>query len=451
MIDLDISKAEAAFLSRDVAATCLEFVALFPGHPQLARIEALVRFAMGEPAPELATHLDFDSEARVFLQSIQKTNERLEASRNTQAREPPIAQRIQIGADLDFLGQMEGIEGWSICQCLNFLALQQLRPTRGAAVVGTMRDDGIYALEWIAHYQALGFEHIFIYTNDNSDGSEVLLRRLADQGIITLIESTTARKVAPEVKAYEHSIQLLTDLRHFAWVLYVDSDELFTPAPQYDNDVKNILAALAQRYPDRLPSAVCYVWRWYVSGMAFARTPGLLIERFQHATPHSLTKSLVRLQDAVSMRRDHFPDFKAGGFLVDSAFERLPQDTNLMWKKREPQYAGGCVNHYWPKSFEEFAIKKARGQTLDLETNLYDRPFSLFFEWNGHEVEENRFPIDARLLARVQEKVEALRRIDGVGVLADQISREFPKLIAHYYGDEGNLRALYDEHMRPPN
>jgi hypothetical protein len=63
-------------------------------------------------------------------------------------------------------------------QWLNVLMLGRIVPGRRVAVVGTMRDDGIYTLEWIAHYRALGFEHLVIYTNDNADGSEVLLRHL---------------------------------------------------------------------------------------------------------------------------------------------------------------------------------------------------------------------------------------------------------------------------------
>ncbi len=442
MTALDISRAEAALAARDIAALSSELATLFPRDPDVARAEDLVRLALGEPMPGLT----LSGTAPLFFKSVAKTRRLLASGQPDQSRQG----RTLIGTDMDFIADLNGIEEWTIPQCLNFLILEQLRPTRRAAVVGTMRDDGIYALEWIAYYLALGFEHIFIYTNDNADSSDALLRILSEQKIITLIESETSGKVGPEAKAYGHSIQLLHDLRAFEWVLYVDSDEYLVPAPRFGNSVINVLAAVEEHFPNRLPSCVCYPYLWFISEMAYLRTPGLLIERFQHARYHWITKGLVRLQDVVSMRHEHFPDVKAGGFLVDSAFDLLPLDVREVWKRRNPQYAGGRLNHYWPKSFEEFAIKKARGKTLNLEENLYDRPFEMFFAWNGYESEDNYYPIDPVMLARVRETVERFKRLEGVGPIADQIEKGFPALLRRYYGGEECLRSLYKRHKTVP-
>jgi hypothetical protein len=440
MKELDITRARTAFAAGNITALRKLMVAAFPDDPEVGQARELIEMALGKRmrAP------DMNAETEIFFDSIECTR-RIAASGGAE----PAQSRIEIGPNLDFIANLDGISGWTIAQCLNYLATSTLRPSRRAAVVGTMRDDGIYVLEWIAYYLTLGFEHIFIYTNDNSDGSDKLLQLLADARIITLIESKTSRKVPPEVKAYEHSIQLLHALRAFEWVLYVDSDEFFVPAPRFDNSVAKLITALEERFPEQLPSCVCYAWRWYVSGMAFERAPGLLIERFQHARPHALTKAFVRLEDVVSMRYEHYPEVKKGGFLVDSAFETVT-NVDEMWSKWEPQYEGGWLNHYWPKSFEEFAIKKARGQTLNLEVNSYDRPFSLFFAWNGYESKDNHVPMDPLVCERVKSKVQELRRIEGVGSIADGIDREFPALLDHYYGDKARLRSVYEEHKCEP-
>jgi hypothetical protein len=442
MTELDIRRAQAALAASDVAALSSELATLFPHDPDVARVEDLVRLALGEPMPEVT----LSGTAPLFFESIAKTRRLIGSGQLDQGPQG----RTLIGPDMDFIADLKGIEEWTIPQCLNFLILGQIRPTRRAAVVGTMRDDGIYALEWIAYYLALGFEHVFIYTNDNADGSEALLRILSDQKIITLIESETFGKVGPEAKAYGHSVQLLHDLRAFEWVLYVDSDEYFVPAPRFRNSVTNVLAAVEEHFPKRLPSCICYPYLWFISGMVYERTPGLLIERFQHARRHWITKALVRLQDVVSMRNEHFPDVKPGGFLVDSGFDMVPFDVKEMWRKRNPQYAGGRINHYWTKSFEEFAIKKARAQTLNLEKNLYDRPFDLFFAWNGYESEDNYYPIDPVMLGRVRETVERLKRIEGVRALDDQIDRGFPELLKRYYGSADDLGSLYWRHKTGP-
>ena len=66
-------------------------------------------------------------------------------------------------------------------------------PRKRAAVVTSIRNEGVALLEWVAHYRVLGFDTIFIYTNDNTDGSIALLERLAEHGIIRLRWNETRR------------------------------------------------------------------------------------------------------------------------------------------------------------------------------------------------------------------------------------------------------------------
>jgi hypothetical protein len=357
---------------------------------------------------------------------------------------------MRIGVDLDLIGDYDSPSEWTVPQFLNQLMLRRIRPNRDACVVGTMRDDGIYVLEWIAYYLVLGFEHIFVYTNDNSDGSEELLRLLADNGLITLIESDTSGKVAPEEKAYGHSIQLLRAIRDFEWVFYVDSDEFLVPGGEGGASISKTIQDVRQRFPLRLPAGVCFAWRWMISDLVYARTDGLMIERFPHGKTHFITKAMVRLGDVISMRNSHFPTMYEGGFVVDSALDRLPNKVSDVWALRDPQYAGGWVNHYWPRSFEEFAIKKARAKSLNLEVNLYDRPFELFFAWNDYETELNYNPIAPEVVEKVKHKLNELRAIKGVAALADRLNGEFPALLKSYYGDSEQLRALYLQHKTAP-
>lgn len=440
-----LARVEQAFIGNDRARLHQLLVELLPKARDRRRAPALIDFALGDTGMPV-----FRSKSVApFLESIAVTKAALASCHPVPA--PRCSHRV-IGADLDFLGDTEGFWSWTIAQCVNYLLINRLQPSRKAAVVGTMRDDGIYIVEWVAYYLALGFDHIFIYTNDNSDGSEVLLRLLVDHDVISLIESETSGTVPPEVKAYEHAVQLLHDLRDFEWVMFVDSDEFFVPASCYNYSISEILAALEKRFPGQLPSGICYHWLWLVSGNAFARDRGLLIERFQHARPHFYTKVLVRIRDLISMRHQHFPEVKEGRSLVNSAFAPIPTDlesfAQILDEKRQ-EYAGGWVNHYWVRSFEEFAVKKARGKSLQLEDNTYDRDFRLFFLWNGEETPENHYPIDTAWLGRVKAKIEQLKKLEGVGALAEKIDRDFPLLLKHHYGRR-SLRAMYRKYRTEP-
>ncbi len=432
---MDLSRAEALAESNDGVGLCRELSRLYPSDPALGGLPDLVAFAFGETTamPRLPDN------GAIFSASIAALKN-FWLAESTDLRAHHRINRRTIGVDQDFLGARHDVADWTAAMALNHVLMNRIRPTRRAAVVGTMRDDGIYALEWVAHHLALGFEGLFVYTNDNADGSEHLLRRLADHRIITLIESETEGTVRPEVKAFEHAIHLLHELRDHEWVLFVDSDEFFQPGDRYGHSVVAVLNAVAQRFPDRPPAAILYEWLWYNSGMVFDRKPGLLMERFQHASPHWLTKPLVRLRDVVSMRRQHVPDIRPDGFMVNSVFDAV--DPDGIWTKRPSVYDGGRINHYWPKSFEEFSLKKARGDALNLEEDEYRRDFSLFFDWNGPETPDTHHPVDPAFLASVQTILRDLRSLDGIAALEAEVHRRFRSLLTRYDA-QGGLMAIY--------
>ena len=429
---MDVRRAERALAARDVAALSDAIGRLCQTSPDPRFVTDLVKFALDPLAPP-----PIDGERAIpFIWSIQ------DASRTLLYGEPlrEIRHRV-IGLPLDFLGETDAEDVWGAEQWLNLIMLGQIRPKRRAAVVVPMRDDGIYLLEWIGYYRALGFDRIFIYTNDNADGSARLLLQLAKLDVITLIESRTSGAVRPEIKAFNHAVHLLHDLRDFEWVLFVDSDEFLYPAARFDHAIGNVLDELERSSPDNSIGAVAYHWRWYNSAMVFEREPGLLAERFKYATPHWLTKSLVRLTDVLSMRQQHIPDLKPGRRIVNSSFQ--PLDTNADWEAWPVDYSGGRINHYWPKSFEEFAIKKARGETLTLPDNEYARDFRLFFEWNGPDTPETYAPIDESFLVRVRAEISELRHLDGVAAREEDVERGFRRLLARY-NEAGGLRRIYD-------
>ena len=49
-------------------------------------------------------------------------------------------------------------------------------------VVSTMKNEGPYILDWVAHYKTLGFDHILVCTNDCTDPTVDILLRLQEMG-----------------------------------------------------------------------------------------------------------------------------------------------------------------------------------------------------------------------------------------------------------------------------
>ena len=48
---------------------------------------------------------------------------------------------------------------------------------RATALLG-VKNEGAFLIEWLAHHRACGFTDFLVYSNDCSDGTDVMLDRL---------------------------------------------------------------------------------------------------------------------------------------------------------------------------------------------------------------------------------------------------------------------------------
>ncbi len=419
----------------------------FSGQPGADRLVALAE-AFLHPGLDLPDFSGLSGTDRLYAESLPTLRAAVDWTalrvRPDQARANVISPDSH-----DALTRMAPPADWGPLASFVHAALTRIRPARRAAVVVTMRDDGISILEWVAHCRAVGFEGIFVYSNDNEDGSDAMLNLLAAQGVITFIENRTTGTVSPQHKAFAHSLHFLPELRDFEWVFYADSDEFLIPGPEYEFYMPAVLDAVRRRYPDHAPSAILYHWRWYVSGYALARTRGLLLERFTHAKPHKLAKSVVRLADVLSMRILHFPELNGEGFFIDPSLATIPGSDEAgrkrVWDFHGNGYQGGQISHFWCKSFEEFLLKKRRGDlVLRDRENMYKRGLETYFDWNDEETNENAAPPSPVLLARVRAELDGLRALAGASALEDELGRQFRRLVATI-GDARHVQDLYTE------
>ena len=75
---------------------------------------------------------------------------------------------LECGEDYDFLnGSSWGTRTTSFWHGVNAGLRRSIRPSRNICIVATIRNEGIYILEWISHHLHHGVDHFFIYTNDN--------------------------------------------------------------------------------------------------------------------------------------------------------------------------------------------------------------------------------------------------------------------------------------------
>jgi len=349
------------------------------------------------------------------------------------------------GRELDLLaldcGRPHGVKA------LNLALMRLIRPTRTAAAVVSAKNEGCSLLECVAHYYAVGFEHVFLYTNDNTDGSEALLDALEAAGCVTVVRNEVGRLASPQVKAYEHSIHLLRALRDFEWVSYFDVDEFLVPAEHHGYSVLQAIAAFERRYPGPFrggkPSAICYNWHWYGSQGQIRQRDGLVQERFTHSAASPLFKSLARLADIGTMAAIHMPG-PQGLTFVNAALDPIAPGPDCM--TAPPDSIHGKLNHYYQKSFEEFGIKSNRGRG-GAPGGLEGKSLDTFFAWDVPATSANHSPTPPCLLSRVHDELAALLAMPGVAAAARQ-AREAQRALSRRVNGEDLEARFHETRMR---
>ncbi len=246
---------------------------------------------------------------------------------------------------------------------LTALARAQIQPRRGACLVATARNEGAYLLDWLAHHFALGFEHAFIYTNDNLDGSETLLQQLAGHGVITLIHNIAGTHAGPQYKAYAHALSLLPQVLDYRWAAIIDLDEYIGLDSRMFGGIQDFLGWQETQPVD----AIALCWLMFVAARndnwVDESTPLRFTRREAGVNQH--VKSLLRPGKFWNSQA-HYPHSTLNAPFIfrgeDGSLhhhhgitERIPafsaQPTaNLAW-----------VSHYWLRSAPEALWKVARG------------------------------------------------------------------------------------------
>ena len=173
-------------------------------------------------------------------------------------------------------------------------------------IISTMKDEGPYILEWIAHYRVLGFTNFLIYTNDCSDGTDLLLDRLQQKGVVTHVRNEVLRR-GPHKSALKYAKE--QELYKTAdWVFVCDVDE-FLNIKIGGGKVDDLIERFS--YADALP----VTWRLFSNNGHSDVYPGFCTTSFTDAEPAShisdtegrFVKSLFKPSDAIERLGLHGP------------------------------------------------------------------------------------------------------------------------------------------------
>ncbi len=264
---------------------------------------------------------------------------------------PPVV-KLKIKNKLKYI-QSVGIKKF-LTDCTEcYLSKANKEPEIFLAVTAIVKNEAPYIKEWLEFHKLVGVEKFYIYNNDSTDNLyEILKEYIQSQEVIY--------KEFPgqcnQCKAYRDSIK---HNRHkVKYMAFIDIDEFITPI-QYDS-IPQFLLSLKKQINHNI-DAVGINWIMHGFNEKATKPEGLVCENFKHcsfSTPNNKhVKSIVDLTSVITMNNPHYCIHKIGAKTINAEGNDMAGPFN-----EPPTFKNIVINHYWTKSYEEYAQKINRGR-----------------------------------------------------------------------------------------
>ena len=245
----------------------------------------------------------------------------------------------------------------------------------GYVIVGCMKNEAPYIVEWIAYHRAIGVDNFLIYTNDCSDSTDEVLGRLMEMGIVQLRNNDKWKGNSPQQHALNQAIKEPV-IKNAEWIIHIDVDE-FINVRTGNGTLDDFIAAV----PDA--TNVAMTWRLFGHNDVTDLSDDFVIDQFDSCAPkycpkpHTVWgfKTMFRNIGAYAKISCHRPNklkeaFEGKVKWVNGSGRDMTRDAARNgWRssKNNVGYDLIQLNHYALRSAESFLIKRRRGRALHVD------------------------------------------------------------------------------------
>lgn len=268
---------------------------------------------------------------------------------------------------------------------MDFPLKAHVSPHGHVTALSMMKDEGPYVLEWVAHHLSLGFTDLVVYTNDCSDGTDEMLIRLEELGLVHHRRNDIPDGMRPQPSALNHAqnepVVLSSD-----WLVVFDADE-FLCIKHGNGTVDSLIAATEAAGAN----GIVITWRIYGSNDIQDWSHAPVTEQYLSAAPPMWNKgwgvkTLFKYDPEYWKLGIHRPKIKnkhlQGDFphsvkwLNGSGREMEDYFKFRGWRSiaRTVGYDWAQMNHYAIKSMDSYAIRQFRGN-VNNKKNKYNADY----------------------------------------------------------------------------
>ncbi len=268
----------------------------------------------------------------------------------------------RVTADFDPVAERDmAINPRSLPFALNADMRGKVEPSKEICLIATVRNEGLYLLEWLAWHRCLGIKDFFVYSNDNTDGSDALLFALARAGLITWLENSDHGAAPPQFKAYGHALSVVPQILNYRWAAIIDADEFI----MLDFDKYDGIMAFMNSQNRQGVDAIGLNWLFFGANGHQAWSDDLTIRRFKSREPCANNHVKVILRPNKFLYSTcHYPiAFRHAkyGFFNERGTPHIYLKSGRPALSDKPSAENAWINHYYCRSAREFIWKKARG------------------------------------------------------------------------------------------
>ena len=248
----------------------------------------------------------------------------------------------------------------------------------GRVIVGCMKNEAPYILEWIAYHRAVGVDKFLIYTNGCEDGTDEILGRLQEMGVVEHRLNDDWLGNSPQQFALNRSLKEPV-IRAAEWIIHIDVDE-FINVRTGNGTLDDLFAAV----PDA--TNIAMTWRLFGHNGIERLADKFVIEQFDTCAPkycpkpHTVWgfKSMFKNIGAyakISCHRPNKLDEKFSDVVkwVNGSGRDITKETaERGWRNSKGTVGYDLVqlNHYALRSAESFLIKRQRGRALHVDRSI---------------------------------------------------------------------------------
>ncbi len=248
----------------------------------------------------------------------------------------------------------------------------------GNVIVGCMKNEAPYIVEWVAYHRAMGVDNFLIYTNGCEDGTTEILDRLQTMGILEHRNNDGWKGNSPQQYALNQALKEPV-IQNADWIIHIDVDE-FMNVRCGNGTVQDFLDAV----PDA--TNVAMTWRLFGHNGVTDLADDFVIDQFDGCAPkycpkpHTVWgfKTMFRNIGAYEKISCHRPNkldpaFKSRVKWVNGSGRDMTKEAaENGWRssKKSIGYDLLQLNHYALRSTESFLIKRQRGRALHVDRSI---------------------------------------------------------------------------------